>query len=585
VAFNDSSKTTVQNECALQSGGGGTAGGSSCPSVAANPTATTCPGDAYAAYILNDGAGLRHSVTENAGTSSDAASILSVTGINTFSADRLTYGYSYTGDATSDSGDTTVSANWSRDLHGLPTSWAQSVDGGDGSSSTQASDTMAYNELRELTSATNQMTLTGGGPLQETHTYSPTHQLATSTSYAGVQFSRYYDDMDRLVRLCFPSEGGGSEGETYSRDAITGKLLQITHFTNSGDCSECADGNCGDIAGVSETYTYTPFGAVASKTFSDGTVLQWAYDAYQRKSCFADGMATAAGNACPSSPTDSSFAPPADQQLITYTYWEDSDPYRRGMLKSMCRGVPNGTGGYVTKCLDRDYYTPVDSGGACDPSLSGISGGFAGLLKSESFCSGGSCLAGTGSLIYQSTRLYDAHQRPCSVQSSNAAGQVILGSTYTYDQFGNVVHEAHTSDLDPSTGSNYQMDYVYDGMLRLTQESRSDSSDVLLETISYTYDAAANLLTKVRQYADATTATPTPIASPTPAPTNTPTILPTATATATELGQPEPTNTATAKPKSGGGCQVDPSSTGSGWILLTLAISVLLLARRRGEER
>jgi len=525
-------------------------------------------------------------MTADAGTSSDTGSILSVTGINTFSADRLTYGYSYTGDAATDSGDTTMSANWSRDLHGLATEWAQSVDGGDGSSSTQASDAMAYNALRLRTSATNQMTLTGGGPLQETYTYSPTHRLATSTSYAGVEFSRYYDEMDRLVRLCFPSEGGGSEGETYSRDAITGKLLQITHFTNSSDCSECADGTCGDVAGVSETYTYTTFGAVASKTFSDGTVLQWAYDAYQRKSCFADGMATAAGNACPASPTDDGFAPSADQQLITYTYWEDSDPYRRGMLKSMCRGVPDGTGSYVTKCLDRDYYTPVDSGGACDPSLSSISGAFAGQLKSESFCSGGSCLAGTGSQIYQTTRLYDAHQRPCSVQSVNAKGQLILGSTYTYDQFDNVVHETHASDLDTSTGSNYQMDYTYDGMMRLTQESRSDTEGVLLETISYTYDAAANLLTKVRQYADTTAATPTPIASPTPAPTNTPTPASTPAATATEPGETEPTRTATAMPSdSDDGCQIGASPNGGGWLVLSLGLGVLLLARRRGQER
>ena len=58
-----------------------------------------------------------------------------------------------------------------------------------------------------------------------------------------------------------------------------------------------------------------------------------------------------------------------------------------------------------------DYYTPVDSGGSCDSTLASAVGAFAGLIETETLCTGGSCLGGTGTLEYQSTYLYDAHGR------------------------------------------------------------------------------------------------------------------------------------------------------------------------------
>src|SRR5262249_11779767 len=152
----------------------------------------------------------------------------------------------------------------------------------------------------------------------------------------------------------------------------------------------------------------------------DGTVLQWAYDAYQRPSCFADAVATAAGSSCPTSPTSSDFAPSADQLLTWMTYWPDDDAYRRGLPMSNCRGGGDATSGYVIKCIDMDYYQPTDTGGSCDSTLASVVGAFAGLMKTETLCTGGSCLSGSGTLEYQTTYLYDAHGRACSVQSLNS---------------------------------------------------------------------------------------------------------------------------------------------------------------------
>src|SRR5262249_37911911 len=130
-------------------------------------------------------------------------------------------------------------------------------------------------------------------------------------------------------------------------------------------------------------------------------------------------------------------------------------------------------------------------------------------------------------LEYQTTYLYDAHGRSCSVQSLNAnsTNNLILGTTYSYDQFDNLVSETSASDLDASTSSNYQMTYAYDGLMRLVTSTRSDSSGNFLESDTYTYDAASNISQKVQVIAVTETPTPAVTATPTattPRPTSTP---------------------------------------------------------------
>ena len=96
------------------------------------------------------------------------------------------------------------------------------------------------------------------------------------------------------------------------------------------------------------------------------------------------------------------------------------------------------------------------------------------------------------------------------VESVNATGQIILRSAYRYDQYDNVVHEEHVSDLDGSDASNYQVDYDYDGLMRLAAERRSDATGTETESTTYEYDAGDNLVRKVHQVLATVTATPSP---------------------------------------------------------------------------
>jgi YD repeat-containing protein len=259
------------------------------------------------------------------------------------------------------------------------------------------------------------------------------------------------------------------------------------------------------------------------------------------------------------------WQPDPAQQLTRLTYWPDDDPYRRGMLKGTCRGVPQPNGNglvYVDECVERDHYTSVDTNGACDGGPDGT-GAYAGLLKTKTMCLGGSCDAG-GNPVYQTTYEYDPHRRPCSVATLDPQGRTILGSRFTYDQYHNVISETHGSDLDASTASNYQIAYAYDGLLRLIDETRTDLDGDLIEHTTYAYDARSNLIEKVQQRPAVT--------GPGPLPTPTPTATLASTAT---------------PPKPAGGddddsCAIRPRRDGGASVLLLLPGLFLFLRRRHG---
>jgi hypothetical protein len=514
LAYNDGQMATVTTDCPLVTGTTTGAQGS-CPTVAASTSSATCTGNGYYSYSFHDGSGLEHASNATGSGSEQGASIASVCGTPVYSADSLVYGYSMTTAPTDSSvSPLTASSSWTRDLQGLPLNMSMTVTDSNSTTTTFNSDTYAYNNIAETLSETNKLNgQNGGATLVEQYGYTPIRLVSQRTNYDGRVHQYFYDNMDRMVRYCYPSLTSGVEGENFTYDALTGSVLSVTHFTNPGSCSTST---AGDVPGDSITYTYTRFGAVASKTYSNGGVLNWAYDSYQRPSCFADAQANANGHACPTSPADG-FTPDPSELLSYTTYWPDSDTYRRGYVQSTCRGVADGSGGYVTKCLDNDYYTSVDTGGSCDPTLSGLVGGYAGATKTTALCTGGSCIAGAGTPVYTTTYFYDDFGRQCEVISVNANSSLILESNFTYDQYDNLVKESSASDLDSSTDSNYQVAYAYDGLMRLSTMTRSDLSGNQLETISYTYDAASNITQKVQSVVVTPTSTPT-VAVPTPTP-------------------------------------------------------------------
>jgi hypothetical protein len=525
------------------------------------------------------------------------ASVTGVNGVATYSAEMLKYAYELTSDNQSAAA---IAANSSfvRDIQGHVLEHVVTVEKTDNAQPTPAtttsvfgSDRYEFNGIGQKIRETNKLSDLAGAPsLEETYSYDPVGNLQNMTTYAGVSFQNYYDERNRLVRHCFPTDSG-SEGEKMDLDPITGAILTVTRFTNPGDCSE--DGG-GDVDVVSESYTYTRFGAIESLTYGDGTRLEWGYDPYQRLVCMADALATQNGNDCPDSPIEVGFEADPSSLLVWHEYWEDDDPYRRGYAKKKCRGVPDGNGGFVTKCIETDYYTSVDTGGSCSGDLSGIVGAYGGLVKSETYCTGGSCDDG-GEQVYQTTYLYDEHRRPCSVESINGSGAAILSSSFRYDQFDNVVHEEHRSDLDASDDSNYQIDYVYDGLLRLVQENRSDLGGGLIKNTTFEYDAASNLIRKTEEEPDVEVEPPTPEATASPSEQVDATVTPTPLATTT--GSPVATSTSrppatptrqepTQGPADDDSCQVVRPVAGSSSVLVLLVgLFGLLLGRRRADAR
>ena len=281
----------------------------------------------------------------------------------------------------------------------------------------------------------------------------------------------------------------------------------------------------GDVDGDAICYEYSRFGSLLTKTYSEVvplvslgddnrcattptsppnsrciTTLSWGYDEYQRPVCFADAVATAGGHTCPKTAIPVGFEPDASTQLAWNTYWGQSDSYKRGLLKSACRGVLKDAMAdpptFETQCTDYDYYTSKDSGGGadCPTPVTYTQGALAGLVKSMQVCVGGSCLDGPGKAVYTQTTNYDEHRRPCSQTSTNDTGNVVLASTFTYDQYDNVILETHESDLDTSSTSNYQQAHQYDGLMRLVCSVRGDRNGNPMQSFVYEYDAFSNIL-------------------------------------------------------------------------------------------
>jgi hypothetical protein len=500
ISSNDGHKVTRIVDCPIV--GETTVSAGACPVATASTSSAMCTGDVFLTDIARDGAGNQRGITASAASAeASGASVASVSAETRYGADLVKYDFEIEGTATSTGQSVHAETSWTKDLRGSMLSSDITVDGV--STSQFASTRFESDELGNQIAQSSPL----AGSLMESNLFTPSRQLASHTDFAGSEFQTFYDDMNRPFRHCYPDGDGGFEGERFTRDAITGAVTSVVHFQNASACDACESGDCGDVDTSMVGYTYTRFGQVLLKVYVDAlqsaeprtTFLQWGYDEYQRPICFADAAATILGSRCPPSPVPSDWVPEPEEQLAYLRYWEDSDPHRRGLLKSACRGVAHREEGaivYETQCFDQDYYPSLDSEGSCD----GVEaqGAYASLLKSSMLCRGGSCLEGSGQAVYTSTHLYDAHRRECSVTMRDPEDRIILDSRYAYDHFDNVITETHTSDLDTSDGSNYSVTYAYDGLLRLIGSDRSDSDGSAIESYEYEYDAASNITKKVK---------------------------------------------------------------------------------------
>ena len=553
-AHNDSSHVINQADCPI---GPDAPTISSC-SPAGDGTTTCCPvrasdtkgaqcatggdltnGSIYRSARRLDGRGTVHiQSATNPNAEFESAPIQEVSGTVFRDALLHKYGYSTNSVATTDPTlEVGAFATWGLDLNTRPVAHQVTLSNAKASA---MSDTYDYDPAGRQTTELSKLGLSAPQELF----YTPASQLSQLTDYAGNTFYSYYDEMKRLVRYCYPNEQtGGSEGRKYTYDSISGQVTSVTHFDNSAPCPPACphDAPCphreADEDGDFIFYMYNRFGALLTKTYveqiadpsecpnevdeDDGlcqVTLSWGYDTYHRPVCFADAVATSNKGGrepvlCPTTPIAEGFAPDPGDQLAWRTYYPQSDPYRRGLVRSACRGVIKDTGPPVTyesQCTDYDYYQSIDVGGgdACPTPTTYPQGALAGLMKTKAVCVGGSCQDGSGSPVYVETMQYDPHRRPCLVVSSGCSGGTVeacaseignhvLRTSFTYDQYDNVLTEVHQSDIDPSEDSNYKMQYQYDGLMRLTKATRTDLSDALLQTHAYTYDAFSNITERV----------------------------------------------------------------------------------------
>ena len=520
LGLNDSHKLTEIVDCPLVTTTPGQGSGA-CQTVAntASLSSATCSGDGHYTSMLRDGLGVSFGTTAWDPSGNSGGSVSSVQGLSSLAADNLDYTYAVnTQDAANGKVGATAGlsgqSTFDRDLlgHSLA-SRLTLTDPTTKTTSSVESEISSYNALAQLTGTVNPL----GSALTEGFTYTDDGELATVTPYSGDTFHLVYDTMHRLVRHCGPSDNG-SEGEKYTRDPLTGQALSVTHFTNPGSCSACTEASCkSDVDGDSIAYEYTPFGALSTQIYTQAgatTIYMWSYDEYQRVTCYADAVATAAGESCPASPTPAGWQPQKGSLLTWYSFYPDDDPQgRRGYPKSMCRGLPAGQQ-TLTRCYENDWYTSTTKGGACSQfsGLADVVGAFPGQLKSRTLCSDGPCAEG-GTKLTTTTHLYDPFARTCAVEMRNTVAgendqnQLILGAYYRYDHYNNLLSERHASDLDPSEQSNTTTTYTYDGLMRLVLSVRDDKNGNLVEQVAYTYDAASNVVKSVETYAQASATT------------------------------------------------------------------------------
>ena len=303
----------------------------------------------------------------------------------------------------------------------------------------------------------------------------------SETDQAGITTQFEYDALGRLTKVI---DALGNK-TTYTYDEVGNKISQTDP---NGHTTRWAYDNLGRIVkhtlplGMSETFTYDANGNILTKTDFNGNTITYTYDVNNRltRKSYPDGSQvsftyTATGQR--ETVTDTRGVTlysydlrdriieviNPDGTAITYTY----DP--RGNRTSVT--VPSGTTTYTYDKLNRLQTVTDPDGGVTTYTYDSV-----GNRASVTYPNG---------TVTEYT--YDTLNRLTYLENRKSTGEIISSYTYTLGPAGNRIRVVEDSGR--------AVNYTYDNLYRLTEE---DITDPVLgdETISYTYDAFGNRLTK-----------------------------------------------------------------------------------------
>jgi len=292
-------------------------------------------------------------------------------------------------------------------------------------------------------------------------------------------------EYDALGRLIYVTDALGGQTD-YDYDEMGNKISQTDP---NGNTTTWAYDNLGRVIkhilplGMTATMTYDARGNMVSKTDFNGDTIQYTYDVNNRlvQKTYPDSTAV-----------NFTYTPNGQRETVTDARGVTLHSYdlRNRLLKVTnpdgtslsytydLRGnrlsvtVPSGVTLYTFDALNR-LATVTDPDGGVTTYAYGAVGNRAGVAYPN----------GT-----EAVYTYDSLNRLVYLENKKSTGEIISSYAYTLGPAGN------RARVVEDTGRT--VDYTYDGLYRLVQENITDAA-VGNETISYTYDAFGNRLTKI----------------------------------------------------------------------------------------
>jgi len=363
--------------------------------------------------------------------------------------------------------------------------------------------TYAYDNLGRQTSVTLPDPDGSGGQSSPvtSYTYDAVGSLLTETDPRGNVTTYTYDNLNRRTQVTQPDpDGSGGQSSpviTYAYDAA-GRMTSMTDplggvttyaYDNLGRNTSVTlpdpDGSGGQSSPVT-SYTYNAVGSLLTVTDPRSDVTEYTYDNLNRRTTVTD----------------------AEDGVTSYTY----DAV--GNLSTVADPV-EGVTTYAYDNLGRQ--TSVTG-----PDPDG-SGGQSAPVTTYTYDAAGNVVSTDDALSHETTYEYDNLNRLTSVTDPetgattytyDAAGNTLTltdpelnVTTWTYDALSRVIEEANELDdsrlfeydaadnLTKRTDRNGRVvQYVYDDLNRLTSELWKNG-ETTVRTLSYTYDAASQMLT------------------------------------------------------------------------------------------